>query len=647
MFNLFRSRDRLIRIMLTAILLVVAASMVTYLIPSYGNTDRGPDSVIAEVGNDKITTHEVQLKIQDDIRSRRMPTDMVSLYLPQDIEDLVTYHALIYEAHRLGLQVTDEEISNTIRTAIPGLFPDGQFVGRDAYAAFVGQQNMTIPEFEADMANRILVTRLSDIVLEGTLVTPEEIEQEYHRRNDKIQVAYVKISPAQFKSDVKVTPEEMKQYYDKNVAQFPIPEKRSLAILILNQAQIEQLLLPPEADLHRMYESEKDNFRNPERVLARHILLKSDGKNPEEDAKVKAKAEDILKQLRAGADFAELAKKYSDDRGPDGRSGSAAKGGDLGWLVRGQTVKPFEDATFSLKPKQISDLVKTQFGYHIIEVLDHQQPHLQTFEEARAQLMDEWRKQRASQMIEDLTDRAEAALKKDPPDKVAKELNLAPPIMAENLAPGQPVPGIGTNNDFQQAIKGLQKGEVSQAVQLPGNRIAIAVVTAVVPTHPATFEEAEKEIEPMLESAKTNQLALERVNELAKKVKEMNGDLEKAAKSMGLEVKTPAPFDRAASVEGLGSAAYLAEGFLKPVGTLVGPIPVPDGRVLAKVVEHVPADMSLLPAQRAGLEAELRGKEARERNDLFSAGLREELIREGKIKIHKKAVDQLIASFRG
>lgn len=647
MFNLFRSRDRLVRILLSGILLVVAASMVTYLIPSYGNTDRGPDSVIAEVGKDTITTHEVQLKIQDAIRSRMMPTDMVSLYLPQLIEDLVTYHALIYEARRLGLQVTDQETSSTIRASIPSLFPDGKFVGRDAYAAFVGQQNMTIPEFEADMANRILVTRLTDIVIEGTLVTPAEIEQEYHRRNDKIQVEYVKISPAQFKSDAKVTPEEMKQYYDKNKAQFPIPEKRSLAILMLNQAQIEQLLLPPEADLHRMYESEKDNFRHPERVLARHILLKSDGKNPEEDAKIKAKAEDVLKQLKAGADFAELAKKYSEDRGPDGRSGSAVRGGDLGWLERGQTVKPFEDVAFALKPKEISDLVKTQFGYHIIQVLDHQPAHLQTFEEAHAQLMDEWRKQRASQMIEDLADRAAAALKKDPPDKVAKDLNLAQPIIAENLAPGQPVPGIGANNDFQQAIKGLQKGEVSPPVPLPGNRIALAVVTAVVPTHPATYGEAEKQIEAMLESAKTGQMATERAAELAKKVKEMNGDLEKAAKSMGLEVKTSVPFDRAASVEGVGSAAYFAEGFIKPVGTILGPVPVPDGRVVAKVLEHMPADVSPLPAQRAGLEAELRGKKARERNDLFSAGLREELIKEGKIKIHKKVVDQLMASYRG
>lgn len=640
MFNLFRSRDRLVRILLSGILLVVAASMVTYLIPSYGNTGRGPDSVVAEIGKDTITMHDVQLYVQNMIHEHMVPTDMVSLYLPQVIEELITYRSLVYEAHRLGLQVSDQETSTAIRLSMPNLFPDGKFVGREAYAAVVAQQNLTIPEFETDMMRRVLVTRLTDIVIEGTVVTPQEVEQEYRRRNDKIKIEFVKIAPDKLKSEVKVTPTEIKEYYDKNRTQFPIPEKRSVAVLTLDQAKIEQSIQPTDAELRRAYESNKDTFRNPERVLARHILLKT-GATPEEDAKAKAKAEDLLKQLKAGGDFADLAKKNSQD------PGSAIKGGDLGWLVRGQTVKPFEDMAFSLKPKQISDPVKTQFGYHIIQVLDHQQAHLESFEEARAQLADEWRKQRAGQMMEDLSDRAESALKKEPAEKVAKDLNLAPPVTADNLGPGAPIPGIGANKDLQQSISGLQKGEVTPPVPLPGNRIALAVVTAVVPTHPATFEEAQAQIRALLESQKANQLSGERAAELGKKVSEMKGDLEKAAKSMGLEVKTPAPFDRAASVEGLGSAAYLAEGFIKPDGTILGPLPIPEGRVVAKVLAHMPADMSLLPAQHAGLEAELRSKKARERNELFSAGLREQLIKEGKVKIHKKVVDQLIANYRG
>jgi len=640
MFNLFRSRDRLVRILLSAVLLVVALSMVTYLIPSYGNTDRGPDSVVAEVGKETITAHDIQIFVQNAIRSRTVPMDMVSLYLPQLVDDVVNFHAMIYEAKRLGLRVSDEDVSAAIRMSRPDLFPDGKFVGREAYAAVLAQQNLTIPEFETEFANNVLITRLTQIVVEGTVVTPAEIEQEYRRRNDKVKIEFVKIEPEKLKSDVSVTPAEIKAYYDKTPGQYPVPEKRSLAILMLDQAKIEQSIQVSDAELHRAYDADKEKFRNPERVQARHILIKG-GTTPEEDAKARAKAEDLLKQLKGGADFAELAKKNSQD------PGSGFKGGDLGWLVRGQTVKSFEDAAFSLKPHQISDPVKTQFGYHIIQVLEHQQPHLGSFEEVRAQLADDVRKMRVGKMMEDLADRAESALKKEPAEKVAAELNLAPPVVAENIGPGEPIPGIGANKDLQQGFSGLQKGQVSPPVSLPGNRVALAVVTAVTPARSATFEEAQAQIRGILEAQKAAQLSGQRSADLFAKVKVMNGDVEKAAKSMGLEVKTPAPFNRSASVEGLGSAAYFAEAFIKPDGTILGPLPVPQGRVIAKVLEKVPADMSLLPAQRAGLAAELRGKKARERNELFAEGVREQLTKEGKLKIHKKVVDQLAASYRG
>jgi len=640
MFNLFRSRDRMVRFMLSAVLLIVALSMVTYLIPSYGNTDRGPDSVVAEIGKEKITAHDIQIQVQNAVRARVVPMDMVSLYLPQIVDEIVTTHAMIYEAHRLGLQVSDQDLSSAIRMSFPDLFADGKFVGRDLYNAKVAQMGTTIPEFEQSFADNVLINRLRQIVVEGTVVTPAEVEEEYRRLNDKIKVEFVKIDPEKLKGSVSVTPAEIKEYYDKNVNAFPVPEKRSFSILSLDQSRIEQGINVSEGELHSAYESEKDKFRNPERVQVRHILIKS-GNTPDEDAKAKAKAEDILKQLKGGADFAKLAQNNSQD------PGSAFKGGDLGWVVRGQTVKPFEEAAFTLKPKQLGEPVKTQFGYHIIEVLDHQQPHLESFEEARAQLLDEIRKQRAGKMMEDLSDRAESGLKKEPAEQVARELNLTTPVAAENIGPGDPIPGIGANRDFQQAVTGLQKGQVSAPVSLPGNRIVLAAVTRVAPTRPSTFEEAQPRIKALLESQKALQLSNQRANELATKIKAMDGDLEKAAKSMGLDVQKPAPFDRAASVEGLGSAAYFAEAFTKPAGTIIGPMSVPQGRMVAKVLETVPADMSQLASQRKGLTAQLRGKKANERNKLFAEGVRDQLTKEGKLKVHKKVIDQLAASYRG
>jgi peptidyl-prolyl cis-trans isomerase D len=477
--------------------------------------------------------------------------------------------------------------------------------------------------------------------VEGTVVTPAEIEQEYHRRQDKIKIQYVKISPDKLKSDVQVTPAEIKEYYGKNRTAFSVREKKSLAILVLDQAKLEQSINPTDADLQRLYNADKDQFRTPERVMVRHILLKTAGKAPDEDAKMRAKADELLKQIKAGADFAELARKNSED------PGSAGKGGDLGWIVRGQTVKPFEDAAFSLKPKELSGVIKTEYGYHIIQVLEHETAHQSTFDEAKAQLLDQVRKQRVSQMMQDLPDRVESALKKDAPAKVAADLNLAPPVIVENVGAGDPIPEIGVNKDFEQSIAGLQKGAVSQPVAVPPNRVALAVVTNVTPPRPASLEEAEARIRQTLQKQKLDQLVTGRADELVTKAKAMNGDLEKAAKSLGLEVKTPEAFDRAGAIEGLGQAAYVGQAFSKPDGAVFGPLPVPDGKVVGKVLEHIRADMSKFAALRSGLRDELKGKKAQERAELFDAGLREQLIKEGKVKIHQDVVNRLVASYRG
>lgn len=641
MFDLFRSRDKMVRFFLSALLVAVALSMVTYLIPSYGSGDRGADTVIAQIGKDTITLREAQQTIQNALRSRQIPPAMMSLYVPQLVDQMITERTLVYEAQRLGFKVSDQDTSTAIRLEIPQLFQNGKFIGKDAYAAMLAQQNLSIEEFESSIARQVLVTRLREVVAEGTVVTPAEIEQEFRHRNEKVRIAYAKIAPDKLKSEVQVTPADLKDYFDKNRALFTIPEKRNLSLLLIDQSKLAASINPTDAELKRAYANETDRFRTPERVKVRHILLKTTGKTPEEEAQVKTKAEALLKQIKSGADFAELAKKNSED------PGSAAKGGDLGWIVRGQTVKPFEDTAFSLKPNEISGLIKTEYGYHIIQVLAHEQAHQQTFEEVKSQIADELRKQRASDLIQNTMDKAQAELKTESPEKVAQQFNLPPPIVVNNVAPGDPLPEIGVNRDFEQSINGLAKGEVSQPVAVPPSRIAMAVVTAVIPAHPATLEEVQTRVRQAVESQKLDQLLSRRADELAAKTSSMGGDLEKAAKSMGIEVKTPPAFDRQGAVEGLGQSSYVAQAFAKPDGSVFGPVQMPDGRVVVKVLQHVPADMSQLPAQRTGLRDELKTRKARERDELFAAGLRERLIKDGKVKIHQDVLNRLVANYRG
>jgi len=356
MFDLFRSREKSVRILLGALLLLVALSMLTYLIPSYNTGSNTSDTIVAEIGKDDvITLPEVQKLIQNTVRGRQLPPEVVPNYVPTMVDQMVTDRALAYEAARLGFQATDADVADTIRQMAPGLFQDGKFVGKDAYASMLAQQNITIAEFETDLRRQILITRLREVAMEGTIVTPLEIEQAYRKKNEKIKIEYVKIPNDKYRAEVQPTAQDLQNFFKANSARFQTAEMKSLAILIADPAKMEQTATPTDADLQRMYSQNLDSFRTPERVKVRHILLKTDGKPASEEPKIKVKAEDLLKQIRGGADFAALAKKNSED------TGSAANGGAMpDWVTRGQTVPEFEKAAFSLKPGQTSDLVKTQ-----------------------------------------------------------------------------------------------------------------------------------------------------------------------------------------------------------------------------------------------------------------------------------------------
>ena len=155
MFDLFRSRDKAVRILLGALLLLVAFSMLTYLVPSYGNGSSSSDTVIAEIGKDSITLAEAQRLIQATVRGRQLPVEILPTYIPQMMDQMVTERAMVMEAERLGLQVSDAEVAESIRQLVPSLFPDGKFVGKEAYAAMLAQQNMTIDQFETDLKRQV------------------------------------------------------------------------------------------------------------------------------------------------------------------------------------------------------------------------------------------------------------------------------------------------------------------------------------------------------------------------------------------------------------------------------------------------------------------------------------------------------------
>jgi peptidyl-prolyl cis-trans isomerase D len=230
-------------------------------------------------------------------------------------------------------------------------------------------------------------------------------------------------------------------------------------LLAADGAKIAQSLNPTDADLMVIYNQNQANFRTPEHVNVRHILLMTQGKPAGDDAKIKAKAEDLVKQLRAGADFVEMAKKNSED------PGSASKGGEYDNVVRGQMDPAFEKAAFSQKPMVISDPVKSAYGYHIIQVLAHEDARLKPFAEVKDELAKQWKQQRVSAPCRRSPTRRRRPCRRIPiiPTRWPRSLawKLCTPMASR---PDKPCPGVGASPDFDQAIAGLKKGEVSQPV---------------------------------------------------------------------------------------------------------------------------------------------------------------------------------------
>jgi len=636
MFDLFRSRAKAVRIMLGAMLGIVALSMLVYLIPGTGITaaDSSSDQVVAEVGKTAVTVGDVQQQLKNVLQNQRLPPSFAATYLPQLVDQAIAERAVAYQAQQLGFRVSDRDLAETLRSLPFASLPP------DQYQQYVEQQyGITVPDFEGNVRVLAYENALTKIVTEGVIVTPAEVLAEYRRREEKIKVDYIGFSTSKVMADIKPTPQQLSDYFAKNKGFYKMPETRNLQLIVADQAKVADTLQVSDAQVQAYYNAHRDEYRTPERVHARHILLSITNKPKDEVPKIQAQAEALLKQIKAGGDFAELAKKNSQD------PGSAAKGGDLGWVSRGQMVKPFEDAVFTLKPNEISNLVTTEYGFHIVQVLERQPAHLQTLDEVKPAIIATLKNQDVFDRMQELTDKAHAELVKAPQDaqRIATELNLEF-VDVPGYAPGSPIPQLGNDQQVGAVLQTMKPGEVSDVMQA-GNKLAVAVVTGIRPAHPAEFSEVENQVRQAYVQGEANRIVSEKAAKAAELLKQ-NGDLNAAAKAVGGEVKNTDFFTSSGAVEGMGSASLLADYFHKPVGTVFGPLPVGGQTVVGKVAGYQDADMSKLAQQHDQIVEQLKGKKEADRISLLEDSILTDLIKHGKVKKHQAVIDRLIAQYR-
>ena len=636
MFDLFRSRAKLVRIFLGALLTIVALSMLVYLIPGYGSptVDTG-DQVVAQIGKTEVTVPDIEQALRNQFQGRQMPTGLAATFIPQLVEQAIADRAVAYEAQQLGFRVSDHALADALRTMPFGTLPP------DQYQQTVEQQTgMSVPEFENNVRLTMYENSLGMLGSEGVIVTPAQVEAEFHNRNDKVKIDYIGFDASKLAADVKPTPEELQAFFNANKSGFQISESRSVQMIVADQAKVGESIQISDAQLQSYYNAHRDEYRTPERVHARHILLSTANRPKDEVPKIQAQAEDLLKKIKAGGDFAELAKKYSQD------PGSAVKGGDLGWIVRGQTVKNFEDAAFTLKPKEISNVISTEYGFHIIQVLEKEPAHTQTLDEVKSQILTTLRNQSVNEKMQELADQAHAQLAKAPQNaqQIANQLNLSF-VTSDKFVAGALVPGIGVDQQLNSTLVSMKAGEVSPVLQ-SGNKLVVAVVTAIHPPRQAEFSEVESQVRQKYGQVMSVGIAKQKLNKAVELLKQNGGDLNAIAKAVGLTVTSTDFFPHTGAAEGIGSASFLGKSFYLPVGSTFGPINVGTQSIIGKIAGRQDADMSKLPQERDQIVFQLKSRMAQDRQSLLQDSILTQLIRQGKVKIHQDVIDRLIAQYK-
>ena len=502
----------------------------------------------------------------------------------QTAAQIIQQELLAEEARKAGLTVTEKELQEKILSIPTFTREDGTFVGSDLYARILRANGMTPEQFEEDLRTEILTDKLRRLLEDGIVVTDREAEEQLRKEKESASFDAIFVRTAQLLDKVTVSDDEVKAYYESHKDAFRRDEQRVIRYLQVETARLRRLLPVDDAEIESYYREHQDEFKQGEQARARHILIKVAPDAPAaEQAKAKLKAEAVAKMARSGADFAELARKHSED------AGSRDNGGDLGWFGRGRMVKEFEDAVFGHKPGEIVGPVRSQFGYHIIKVEGFRPARVRPLEEVKEQVRFKLLEGRAAAEAEARARALAERLRKEKPDTdqawqaIADEdesvvLNVTPPFGKDEV-----IPGIGKDDELANAVFDAEPGAIGGPRATPRGWIVWQLVK-VVPAGVPPLEDVKAEVEAELRREKALELARSTAQRIAG-AWEKGEDAAGLAKEAGTSVITVNEHRRGTPVPGVGLAPELDTAvFSATVGAVVGPVTVGDrGAVVARI----------------------------------------------------------------
>jgi peptidyl-prolyl cis-trans isomerase D len=616
------------RIFLGIVVLVLGGSMLLYLVPQTPGTGEAATDTVAKVGDQSVTLGEVRQQLAQIEQRNQVPKQLESLYARQILNQLVFEKEMEYEAKRLGITVSDQERADRIKQYVPGAFVNGTFVGMDRYAAEVqGRFQLTVSVFEELIRQGLLEEKFRKRVTDGISVGPNELQDEFRFKNEKIKLNYALIKPEDLAAKINPTDAEIKAEYEKNKSRYQVPEKRVVRYGLLDTTQMRRNIQVSDDQLKVQYQNNIQQYQVPNRVHAEHILFMTVGKTDAEVDEIKKTAEDVLKQAKKGAKFEDLAKKYSED------PGSKEKGGDLGWITQGQTVPEFEKTAFGLDKGQISDLVKTQYGFHIIKVLEKETARTKTFDEVKDSLRAPMQLQQADQQAADAADQLAKAIRQSNKvslDDLAKQYQLTlsqtRPITATD-----PVLELGNSKEVKDAIFRLRQNELSLPIRTDRGYVVLSV-QQITPAHQGSPEEVHEQVVNDLKQEESGKLAKTKAEELAKRVK-AGEKFEAAAKALGLEAKTSDLISRNDSISGAASGKQLGEAFQMKPGDVGAPMSLGTNWMVFRVEAKEEPNPNDFEKQKKSLAEQLLQTKRSVAFEAFKTALEARLKQEGKVKL--------------
>ena len=649
MIRFLQTKGRFQKALLIGFLSIVCVMMVVSLVPGGVLGDFGGRGVsansVAKVDGQDVTIQEVDEAAHNMMQRQHIPEQFKSYILPQAVDAVVMQKVYLREAKRLGLEATDEDLRYEMQHGglAQALYPNGSFIGADQYRDLVATQfNLSVPQFEQELRDELTLRKLRSVIGAGVFVSNAEVHDAYIKVKTKVKFDYAVLSVADLEKSVTVEDSELRAFYEKNQQQFAntIPEQRKIKFVVVDPARLPNAAKATNDELQSYYRQHAAEFRVPESVKVRHILIKiplpgPDGKVDAKQADAaRAKAQDVLNQIRKGGDFAALAKKYSDD------TATAKDGGSVGELVQGSGTAPeIEKVAFGLAKGQVSDLIPTSYGFEIIRVDDKTSAHARSLEDVRAEIEPIVVAQKNQKLAQQLAQTVENQAKSNGLEKAAASNGLQ---VQESgfFTRNDSLPGIGSSPQFADAVFGIKAGDAPVSVPL-ARGFAIAQVTEVKPAATPSFEQVKDRIAQELKQQKAQALLSQKVQELSDKARASH-NLREAAKAVGATVKTSDLVAPDGQVPDLGQVASSAPQIfeMKP-GDISGAINLGQkGAVVALLEKQQPTDAEF-DAVKDQIKAQLLERKRSEAEEIFIVSLRDRLEKEGRIVIDKKKVEAL------